>query len=257
LIIKNTDSCSAFRTSIYELCLKENRKNRGTCKEREIYGKNKLCFYGKPVMQPHTTFWVIKGEYIIQEDVMRKLVVFNQISLDGYFVDSNGDMSWAHNPNKDEEWSKFVSTNASTGGLLIFGRITYELMAGYWPTPAAIRNDPVVAEGMNNLPKVVFSGTLGKATWNNTKLIKEGMVSAIRTMKNESGIDMVIMGSGSIVLQLTQERLIDEYQIVVIPIILGKGRTLFDGIDEMLSLKLLNSRTFDNGNVFLCYKPLE
>jgi dihydrofolate reductase len=187
---------------------------------------------------------------------MRKLVVFNQVSLDGYFVDMNGDMSWAHNVNKDEEWDAFVAANASAGGLLVFGRITYELMTGYWPTPFAIQNDPIVAERMNNLPKVVFSRTLDKASWNNTKLVKDGMAAEIRKMKNEPGIDMAIMGSGSIVSQLTQERLIDEYQIVVIPVVLGKGRTMFDGIKEKLSLKLTNTRTFDNGNVLLCYKPM-
>jgi len=187
---------------------------------------------------------------------MRRLVVFNSVSLDGYFVDVNGDMRWAYNPNKDEGWDKFVSANASGGGLLIFGRITYELMASYWPTPNAIQNYPIVAEGMNRLPKIVFSRTLDIASWNNTKLIKGDLVSAIRTIKNESGLDMVIMGSGSIIAPLTQERLIDEYQVVVIPVVLGNGRTMFDGIKEKLSLKLTKSRIFGNGNVLLCYEPL-
>jgi dihydrofolate reductase len=186
---------------------------------------------------------------------MRKLIVFNNVSLDGYFVDGNGDMSWAHNATKDEEWDAFVAGNADSGGLLVFGRITYQLMAGYWPTPAAIRNNPLVAEGMNRLPKVVFSRTLDKATWNNTQLIKEGMAAEIRRMKNESGIDMVIMGSGSLVSQLTQDRLIDEYQFVVVPVVLGGGRTLFEGIKGKLSLKLTHTRTFVNGNVLLWYRP--
>jgi dihydrofolate reductase len=186
---------------------------------------------------------------------MRRLVVFNSVSLDGYFVDINGDMRWAHNANKDEGWDKFVSANASGGGLLLFGRVTYEMMAGFWPTPMAIQNYPIVAEGMNKLPKVVFSRTLDKASWNNTTLIKDNMVSAIRTMKSEPGLDMVILGSGSLVAPLTQEHLIDEYQVVVIPVVLGKGRTMFDGIKERLSLKLIKSRTFDNGNVLLCYEP--
>jgi dihydrofolate reductase len=187
---------------------------------------------------------------------MRKLIVFNQVSMDGYFVDMNGDMSWAHNVNKDKEWDAFVAANASGGGQLIFGRITYELMTSYWPTPFAMQTDPIVAEGMNNLPKVVFSRTLDKASWNNTKLVKDGMAAEIRRMKNEPGNVMVIMGSGNIISQLTQERLIDEYQIVVIPVALGKGRTMFDGIKEKLSLKLTNTRTFGNGNVLLCYEPM-
>ena len=82
------------------------------------------------------------------------------MSLDGYFTDANGDMSWAYNPNKDEEWNAFVANNAKGGGTLLFGRITYELMASYWPTHQASKNNPVVAEGMNRAQKVVFSRTL-------------------------------------------------------------------------------------------------
>jgi dihydrofolate reductase len=84
----------------------------------------------------------------------------------------------------------------------LFGRITYELMASYWPPPDAIKNDPIVAEGMNNLPKVVFSRTLKKASWNNTKLVKDDMPAQIRKMKKEPGRHMAISGSGSIVSQL-------------------------------------------------------
>src|SRR6266849_1979544 len=104
---------------------------------------------------------------------MRKLIVFNHVTLDGYFTDSSGDMSWAHK--QDAEWNAFVQENASGGGELLFGRITYELMASYWPTPHAIQNAAVVAEGINNTPKVVFSRTLDKAAWNNTRLVKSGM----------------------------------------------------------------------------------
>jgi len=186
---------------------------------------------------------------------MRKLIVFNHISLDGYFVDANGDMSWAKADHQDAEWNAFVADNASGGGVLVFGRITYEMMASFWPTPFAIESMPVVAEGMNSMPKVVFSRTLDQASWNNTKLVKGDMAAEMRKMKKEPGEGMAIMGSGSIVSQLTQEGLIDEYQVVVNPVILGKGRTMFDGIKEKLSLKLNKTRTFGNGNVLLCYGP--
>ena len=185
---------------------------------------------------------------------MRKLVVFNQVSLDGYFADVNGDMSWAHK--QDAEWKAFVADNARGGGVLLFGRITYELMVGFWPTPQAIKSFPIVAERMNALPKVVFSRTLDQASWNNTKLVKSGMAAAIRKMKNDPGEDMAIMGSGSIVSQLAQEGLIDEFQIVVNPVVLGKGRTMFDGIKKKLTLRQTNTRTFGNGNVLLCYEPM-
>jgi len=187
---------------------------------------------------------------------MRKLVVFNHVSLDGYFTDAKGDMSFAQNAIPDAEWDAFVAGNASGGGMLLFGRITYELMASFWPTPFAAENMPVVAERMNNLQKVVFSRTLDEVSWNNTRLVKGDMTGEIRKMRKEEGADMVIFGSGSIVSQLAQEGLIDEYQIVVDPVALGKGRTMFDGIKEKLPLKLTKTRTFGNGNVLLCYEPM-
>lgn len=185
---------------------------------------------------------------------MRKLIVFNSVTLDGYFAGPNGDISWAHRDSKDAEWDAFVADNASSGGELLFGRITYELMASYWPTPAAAKNAPTVAEGMNNLPKVVFSKTLNKASWNNTKLVKGGLAEEVRKMKEDAGAGLVVMGSGSIVSQLTQERLIDEYQIVMVPVVLGKGRTMFEGVEDKLNLKLTKTRSFGNGNVVLCYE---
>ena len=114
----------------------------------------------------------------------------------------------------------------------------------------------MVAEGMNQLPKVVFSRTLDKASWNNTKLVKDRMPEAVRKMKSEPGKDMVIMGSGSIVSQLADEGLIDEFHVVVSPIVLGKGRTMFEGVTKRLNLKRTRSRTFENGNVLLCYEPV-
>ena len=186
---------------------------------------------------------------------MRNLVVFNHISLDGYFVDVNGSMMWAHGGRSttDDEWNAFVAGNASGEGTLLFGRITYDLMVSYWPTPMAKQNDAAVAERMNALPKVVFSRTLDKAAWNNTKLVKGELTSEVRKMKNEAGEGMVILGSGSIVSQLAQEGLIDSYQFVVNPTVLGKGRSMFEGVKDKMSLKLTKTRAFSNGNVFLSY----
>lgn len=186
---------------------------------------------------------------------MPRLVVFNHVSLDGYFVDANGDMSWAKADHQDAEWDAFVAGNASGGGALVLGRVTYELMAGFWPTQFAIENMPAVAEGMNNMPKVVFSRTLDQVSWNNTKLVKGDMMAEIRKMKKEPGEDMAILGSGGIISQLAPEGLIDEYMIVVNPIVLGKGRTMFDGVKKKLNLRLTKTRAFGNGNVLLCYQP--
>lgn len=186
---------------------------------------------------------------------MRKLVVFNHVSLDGYFVDAAGSMRWAKGGNLDPEWNTFVAQNAGSGGTLLFGRITYDLMRSFWPTPQAMQQDPVLTERMNNLPKVVFSRTLDEASWNNTRLLKGDLATEVRKLKNESGPGMAILGSGSIVSQLAAEGLIDEYQVVVNPTVLGKGRTMFDGIKEKLSLRPTKTRTFGNGNVYLCYEP--
>lgn len=180
-------------------------------------------------------------------------MVFNQVSLDGYFTDRNGDMSWAHK--NDPEWNAFAADNAKGGGVLVFGRITYELMASFWPTPIAMEQFPTVAQGMNNMQKVVFSRTLKEASWNNTRLVKRDMAGEVRKLKKESGPDMVILGSGSIVSQLAQEGLIDEFQVVMNPIVLGKGRTMFEGVKDKLILKETRTRTFSNGNVLLCYEP--
>jgi dihydrofolate reductase len=129
-------------------------------------------------------------------------------------------------------------------------------MAGYWPSPAARENDPVVADRMNAMPKIVFSRTLDKAAWANSRLVKGGLETEIRNLKNGPGEDMAIMGSGSIVSQLAPEALIDEFQVIVIPIVLGKGRTMFEGVQKRLRLKLTKTRAFQNGSVLLCYEPL-
>jgi dihydrofolate reductase len=188
--------------------------------------------------------------------IMRKLIVFNNVSLDGYFTSANGDFSWAHRGPADVEFNAFVAENAGGDGTLLFGRITYELMAGYWPTPAAAQNEPAVAEGMNRMPKVVVSKSLDKASWNNTKVLKGKLASEIRTLKQEPGEGIVILGSGSIVSQLAPEGLIDEYQLVLQPVVLGGGRTMFNDMRENLNLKLTKTRAFKSGKVYLCYEPM-
>jgi dihydrofolate reductase len=188
------------------------------------------------------------------ERIMRKLVVFSHVSLDGFFVDANGGMSWAKSERNDAEWNAFVADNTKGGGPLLFGRVTYQLMASYWPTPMADHDDPIVADRMNTLPKVVFSRTLDKPSWRNTTLVKGDLATEVRKMKEQSGGGMVILGSGTIVSQLAQLGLIDEYQIAMNPIILGKGRTLFEGVTKQINLKLTKLRAFRNGNVFLGYE---
>ena len=184
---------------------------------------------------------------------MPKLVVYNSMSLDGFFTDAKGDMSWAHK--RDPEWQAFVKENASGGGQLLFGRITYDLMAGFWSTQAALQGNPVVAERMNSLPKFVCSRTMQQATWSNTTLLKGDLAAEVGKLKQQAGPDIVLMGSGSIVAQLAEAGLIDEYQIVLNPLVVGQGRTLFEGVQRKLPMKLARSRPFANGNVVLFYEP--
>jgi dihydrofolate reductase len=189
---------------------------------------------------------------------MRSLTVFNNITLDGYFTGPNGDFSWAHDPEispPDPEFDAFVTGNAEGGGELLFGRVTYQMMAGYWPSAMARENDPVVAGRMNALPKVVFSRTLASADWSRTRLVKSDLVAAVRAMKAAPGDGMVILGSGSIVAQLAAAGLVDEYQLVVHPVALGAGRTLFEGVRGPLGLKLTQSRAFPGGKILLGYVP--
>jgi dihydrofolate reductase len=186
---------------------------------------------------------------------MRKLVAFNSVSIDGYFTDLHGDMSWAHGARPDAEFDAFVQGNARGGGMLLFGRITYDMMKNWWPTPMAAEANPVVAERMNAMPKGVFSRTLEQATWANTQILRGVPALEVRRLKDTPGPDMALLGSGSIVAQLANAGLVDVFQMVVVPVALGGGRTMFEGIGRRLALRLTTSRSFANGNVFLTYEP--
>jgi dihydrofolate reductase len=189
---------------------------------------------------------------------MARLIVYNSVSLDGYFAGPGGDLSWAYMGSDDAEWTAFVAENARRGmkgeGRLLFGRVMYEMMAAYWPTPAAAEALPAVAGGMNAMPKIVFSRTLKQASWQNTTLLDKPLAVEVQRLKKGPG-DIVIFGSGTIVAQLAGEGLIDEYQVVVCPIALGRGRSMFDGLKEPLPMRLSRSRNFRNGKVFLSYEP--
>lgn len=181
---------------------------------------------------------------------MRKLFVFNLITIDGYFAGPHGEIDWH---NVDAEFNDFAVSQLKNIGMLVFGRVTYDLMAHFWPLPAARREDPFIAEFMNTLPKVVFSKTLKKAEWQHTRVVKSYLKNEIVNLKRGSGKDVAIFGSGTIVSQLVPTGLIDEYRLLVNPIILGKGKPLFKETGKM-KLKLVSLRAFKNGNVLLTYK---
>ncbi len=183
---------------------------------------------------------------------MRRLSVFNSVSLDGYFTDLRGDMSWANR--SDPEWIEYTRSNAKGDGMMLFGRKTYDMMQSFWPTPAATQSMPEVANKMNSAPKIVFSRTLKAASWENTQLVSDDMVERVRKLKLESGPDMLLMGSGEIIAQLTAAKLINQYQVITVPVIIGAGRTMFEGVPERLELERVDSRTFGNGNIVNTYR---
>jgi dihydrofolate reductase len=183
---------------------------------------------------------------------MRKVILFNLVTLDGFFEGPNREIGWH---NVDEEFNEFTGDQLNTFDILLFGRVTYELLASYWPTPTAIRDDPIIAHLMNMIPKIVFSRTLEKADWNNTRLIKDHIGEEITKLKEQPGKDMAIFGSGNLASNLTNLGLIDEYRIIVNPVILGDGHPLFKGVNDRLNLKLLKTMAFRSGNVLLYYAP--
>jgi len=183
---------------------------------------------------------------------MAKLIMFNFITVNGFFKGPGGDISW-HQHGKGEE-HEYGIEGAKSQSILLFGRITYEMMAGYWPSPMAVQNDPVMADEMNKSEKIVFSQTLDKATWNNTRIIKDNLVDAVKKLK-QGEKNLTILGSGTIISQLADAGLIDEYQIMMNPVALGSGTALFSNIQQPLKLKLTHSRIFKNGIVLLNYEP--
>jgi dihydrofolate reductase len=183
---------------------------------------------------------------------MRKMIFFMLTTLDGFYEGPNKEIDWH---NVDEEFNEFAINQLNSVDVLLFGRVTYELMASYWPTPAATTNDPIVADKMNSLPKIVFSKTLSSVEWQNTRLVKENIAEEISKLKQQPGKDLIIFGSSDLAVTLTRLGLIDEYRIMVNPVVLGDGKSLFKGISQRLNLKLLKTRTFSSGNVLLYYQP--
>jgi dihydrofolate reductase len=184
---------------------------------------------------------------------MRKVVFFMLTSLDGYFEGPGHEIDWH---NTDEEFQEFAIEQTGQAGMLLFGRVTYEMMASYWPTKQAIESDPIVAHMMNTLPKIVFSRTLSKADWQNTHLVKTDFAKEISTLKEQPGKDLCILGSSDLAVSFLEAGLLDEIRILLNPIILGAGKPVFKGIQDRFKLKLLKTRIFKNGNILLYYQPV-
>ena len=187
---------------------------------------------------------------------MRKICVFNHVTVDGFFAGPHGEIDWFKVIKKDEEWKAYTHEQSNSGSTLMFGRTTYEMMKSWWPTPDAIKIDPDMAKVVNHSPKIVFSKTLQSVEegphWKNITLLHEIEPEEIIKMKEQEGGDITIIGSGSIMQQLANLGLIDQYSLVIVPLLLGAGKTMFEDVKEM-NLKFLEVKTFQNGIVLLTY----
>jgi dihydrofolate reductase len=183
---------------------------------------------------------------------MRKIYMFDMTTLDGFFEGPQKEIDWH---NVDKEFNEFAEHQLNETDIILFGRVTYELMARYWPTEYAIKNDPIIADKMNVIPKIVFSKTLEKAEWNNTRLIKENIADEVSQLKHQPGKDIAIFGSSNLAATLIQLELIDEYRMMINPVILGSGTSVFHGMSSRHDLKFIKIKMFHSGNILLYYQP--
>lgn len=179
---------------------------------------------------------------------MGKIILFNMVSLDGYFEGKDREMHWHHG---DKEMEEFFVQQLQATEIILIGRKTYQLMYKYWPTKEANERSSQVAKLMNTLPKIVFSKTLQNAEWNNTKVAQEPSADCLKYLKEKSGKHILIFGSSNLCRTLIKKDLVDEFRLVINPVVLGSGRNIFE--NTSMELRLLKVRVFGNGNVLCEY----
>jgi dihydrofolate reductase len=185
---------------------------------------------------------------------MKRIGVFNHVSVDGFFAGPKGEIDWFKDIKKDKAYDAFMHQSSGSENTIVMGHTTYEMMKSYWPTPAAIKADPAMAKVMNNSRKIVFSKKMKSAkegpNWKNITLLNDIKPGEIMKLKKEAG--MTILGSGTIVQQFANLGLIDDYMLAVVPVILGKGKPLFGDVNQM-NLELGDSKSFKNGMLIQFY----
>jgi dihydrofolate reductase len=188
---------------------------------------------------------------------MRKIIVSERVTLDGFITKLHGEMDWMEEF-FDEALANYESELQKSVDTTLFGRETYQGFESYWPKvaldPASPKGMVEYAQQLNAMRKIVFSKTLSHAEWNNSVIVREIVPEEIAKMKQEPGRDMVIYGSASIVQKLSNLDLIDRYQLLVFPIVLGGGKPLFHGISHKVKLSLVNARKYPSGVVELIYE---
>ncbi|MDB5194511.1 MAG: dihydrofolate reductase [Parcubacteria group bacterium] len=186
---------------------------------------------------------------------MRKIVLFLHQSLDGYCATVDGGLDWIP---YNEAFEKYAEKIVKTVGTPMYGRVTYELMKSYWPKvlqdTAASKHDREHAEWLESVEKIVFSTTLMKEDWNNTRVISANVEEEVKKLKEGEGKDLVIFGSPTLARSLMSMDLIDEFRFTVSPVILGQGLTFMRSIENRVNLELLSSEEIKGGMVALHYK---
>jgi len=197
---------------------------------------------------------------------MRRIVLYDRVSADGYFADAHGKLDWVI---PDDELDRSAAAAAQGPGTILFGRRTYQQFESFWPhvvSDAPTAPSPhrpghaspelrAMAVWINEATKLVFSKTLEQVTWKNSRLLRGLDPRDIEALKREPGTDMLLFGSGSIASQLSAHALIDEYHLIVTPLLLGGGRPLISGMSRTLRLQLLETVPYPSGNVMLRYAP--
>lgn len=184
---------------------------------------------------------------------MRKIWLFMNVSLDGYVEDREHDISWARSD--EQPFEAFSPERSNEVDTLLFGRKTYEMMRSYWPTPHAEANAPEIAAFMNEKHKLVASHASFEPGWKNVTVISNDVASEVQRLKEQPGKDIAMFGSNNLCVSLIQAGLIDEFQIMMNPVVLGEGTSLFKGLPEKAALTLTDTRTFSSGAMLLTYKP--
>ena len=183
---------------------------------------------------------------------MRTLASFIFTSLDGFYEGPNGEIDW---PAVDAEFNDFAVRQLDQADTLGFGRATYEHMAAYWPTEQAQANGPAITSRMNDKEKLVFSRTLTGASWSGTTVVRGEAAEQVPAIKAGPGRELLVLGSAHLTASLAQAGLLDELRVMVCPVVLGQGRSLFEDLKERISLTLLRVRQLDSGNLILTYRP--
>jgi dihydrofolate reductase len=187
---------------------------------------------------------------------MRKVILEEWISLDGYAVDSEGSLDFFPESEQDRYSDRDQLAFLDSVDTILLGRKTYELFVDYWPT--ASTDEEVIADRLNELPKLVFSNTLGEApwgTWSPAQVVRGDAVAEIGRLKEQEGKHMVLWGSLSLAQDLMAADLIDEYHLQLCPTLVGGGRPLFAAREDYRNFERVNVRTYDTGALFLHYEP--